>query len=103
MVSLRKYLNLQLPTLRQSQKTSERYKNPLVGNTGSQFTIDNSQLKQAPKLHTADCKIDWHKSMDAVHNLIRGLSPYPAAFTELGDKTLKVFRSEKEPAVQHQG
>jgi methionyl-tRNA formyltransferase len=30
--------------------------------------------------------------------LIRGLSPYPAAFTELGDKTLKVFKGEKEHA-----
>jgi methionyl-tRNA formyltransferase len=30
--------------------------------------------------------------------LIRGLSPYPAAFTELSDKTLKIFRSEKEHA-----
>jgi len=74
-----------------------------VENTGSQFTPDsyredNSQLKQAPKIHTADCKIDWHKSMDEVHNLIRGLSPYPAAFTELGDKTIKIFRSEKESA-----
>jgi methionyl-tRNA formyltransferase len=36
--------------------------------------------------------------MDEVHNLIRGLSPYPAAFTELGDKTIKIFRSEKESA-----
>ena len=45
------------------------------------------------------CRIDWHKSIDEIHNLIRGLSPYPAAFTELGDKILRVFRSEKEPAV----
>jgi methionyl-tRNA formyltransferase len=65
----------------------------------SQFTIDHSQLKSAPKIHTSTCKIDWHKSIDEVHNLIRGLSPHPTAFTELGDKTLKIFGSEKEPAV----
>jgi len=82
-------------TIAEEQPTLQ---NP-VENTSSQFTIDNSQLKHAPKIHTADCKIDWHKSVDAVHDLIRGLSPYPAAFTELGDKTLKVFKSEKEPAV----
>jgi methionyl-tRNA formyltransferase len=82
-------------TIAEDQPTLQ---NP-VENTSSQFTIDNSQLKHAPKIHTADCKIDWHKSVDAVHDLIRGLSPYPAAFTELGDKTLKVFKSEKEPAV----
>jgi methionyl-tRNA formyltransferase len=36
------------------------------------------------------------RSIDEIHNLIRGLSPYPTAFTELGDKTLKIFRGEKE-------
>jgi methionyl-tRNA formyltransferase len=62
----------------------------------SPLTIDYSQLKHAPKIFTKDCNIDWHKSADEIHNLIRGLSPYPAAFTELGDKTIKIFISEKE-------
>lgn len=61
--------------------------------------IDHLQLKHAPKITTQTCKIDWNKSTDEIHNLIRGLSPYPAAFTELGDKSLKIFKSEKEPAV----
>ncbi|TAL43262.1 MAG: methionyl-tRNA formyltransferase [Chitinophagaceae bacterium] len=57
----------------------------------------NSQLlKHAPKIFTDTCKINWLKPIEKIHNLIRGLSPYPAAFTELGDKTIKVFRSEKE-------
>ena len=34
--------------------------------------------------------------MDEVYNLIRGLSPYPAAFTEFEGKTLKIFRAKKE-------
>jgi methionyl-tRNA formyltransferase len=59
----------------------------------------SSQLKHAPKIFTATSEINWQKSIDEIHNLIRGLSPYPAAFTELGDKTLKVFRSEKEIAI----
>jgi len=58
-----------------------------------------SELKHAPKIFTATAEINWQKSIDEIHNLIRGLSPYPAAFTELGDKTLKVFRSEKEIAI----
>ncbi|MFI5185361.1 MAG: methionyl-tRNA formyltransferase [Chitinophagales bacterium] len=62
-------------------------------------THDSRFLKHAPKINTETCEINWQKSVDEVHNLIRGLSPYPAAFTELSDKTLKVFRSEKEPAV----
>jgi len=65
--------------------------------THSPLTTGHS-LKHAPKITTQTCQIDWRKSTDEIHNLIRGLSPYPAAFTELGDKTLKVFRSEKEHA-----
>jgi methionyl-tRNA formyltransferase len=56
-------------------------------------------LKHAPKIFTATCRIDWRKTIHEIHNLIRGLSPFPAAFTELGDKTIKIFRSEKESAV----
>ncbi|HEU5168454.1 MAG TPA: methionyl-tRNA formyltransferase [Chitinophagaceae bacterium] len=59
-------------------------------------TSDASQLKHAPKIFTETCNIDWRKSIDEIHNLIRGLSPFPGAFTELGDKTIKIFRSEKE-------
>jgi methionyl-tRNA formyltransferase len=53
-------------------------------------------LKHAPKIFTQTCKIDWAKPADEIHNLIRGLSPFPGAFTELGDKMMKIFRSEKE-------
>ena len=66
--------------------------------THSPLTTHHSQLKHAPKITTQTCQIDWLKSADEIYNLIRGLSPYPAAFTEFGDKTLKVFRSEKEHA-----
>lgn len=53
-------------------------------------------LKHAPKLHTETCYIDWNKPVQQVFNLVRGLSPYPAAFTELEDKKLKLFVTEKE-------
>ena len=66
--------------------------------THSSLTTGPSSLKHAPKITTQTCQIDWQKSTDEIHNLIRGLSPYPAAFTELGDKSLKVYRSEKEHA-----
>jgi methionyl-tRNA formyltransferase len=69
------------------------------GDPHSPLTTHHSPiLKHAPKITTQTCQIDWQRSADDIHNLIRGLSPYPAAFTELGDKTLKVFRSEKEHA-----
>ncbi len=50
-------------------------------------------LKHAPKLYTDTCKIDFSKSTIEVHNLIRGLSPFPGAFTSLNGKTLKIFRA----------
>ena len=54
------------------------------------------QLNHAPKIFTETCKIDFTKSVDDVHNLIRGLSPYPGAFTEFNGKVLKIYRSIKE-------
>jgi len=48
----------------------------------------------APKIFTEDCKIDWTRSALEVHNQIRGLSPYPAAYTEFNGKKLKVFASQ---------
>ena len=52
-------------------------------------------LKHAPKIFTETCKIDFSKTAGEVHNLIRGLSPYPAAFTFLDGKKLKIYKSEK--------
>ena len=63
------------------------------------------ELKEAPKLFKETCKIDWSKSVDEIFNLIRGLSPYPAAFTTLvsdnqqvGLKIFKAKKSEKKAA-----
>jgi methionyl-tRNA formyltransferase len=53
-------------------------------------------LKHAPKIFTETCKIDWNKSTAEIHNLVRGLSPYPGAFTQLQGKMLKIYRSVKE-------
>ncbi|HMT75574.1 MAG TPA: methionyl-tRNA formyltransferase [Chitinophagaceae bacterium] len=53
-------------------------------------------LKHAPKIFTETCKIDFAKTADEVHNLVRGLSPFPGAFCSLNGKTLKIFRTEKE-------
>jgi methionyl-tRNA formyltransferase len=55
-----------------------------------------SDLKHAPKIFTGTCKINWNDSVHHIHNLIRGLSPYPGAFGFLKEKKLKIYRSEKE-------
>lgn len=53
-------------------------------------------LHHAPKIFTETCKIDWSKTVDEIYNLIRGLSPYPAAFTYLNNKILKIYHAKKE-------
>jgi len=57
---------------------------------GNVAAIDQEQLiqnqdhvKHAPKIFKDDCRIDWSKDMESIRNLIRGLSPYPTAWTEL--------------------
>jgi methionyl-tRNA formyltransferase len=52
-------------------------------------------LKHAPKLFTETGKIDWLRPTVEIYNLIRGLSPFPAAYTELDGKLLKIYRAEK--------
>jgi methionyl-tRNA formyltransferase len=62
----------------------------------SALSIEHSALKHAPKIFTDTCKIDFSKTTEEIHNLIRGLSPFPGAFTMLNGKTLKIYKSEKE-------
>lgn len=56
----------------------------------------SAELKHAPKIFTDTCKIDFNRPTAVVHNQIRGLSPFPGAFTFLNGKTMKIYRSEKE-------
>jgi methionyl-tRNA formyltransferase len=57
---------------------------------------DNSlPIKHAPKIFKETCEIDWTKRAEDVYNFIRGLSPYPAAWTSLNNKHYKIFTSEK--------
>lgn len=50
-------------------------------------------LKHAPKLFKDDMLIDWYQPIDTIHNFIRGLSPYPAAYTTLHQKQFKIFHA----------
>lgn len=62
---------------------------------------DASELKSAPKIFKEDCLIDWNKSVREIYNHIRGLSPYPAAWTELvtenDEENLRFKLFESEP------
>jgi methionyl-tRNA formyltransferase len=66
---------------------------------------ESEDLKTAYKLNRDNMKIDWEKSMDEIYNHIRGLSPYPCAWTFVEDKSeqwnVKIYEVEKE-AASHQ-
>ncbi len=51
-----------------------------------QAEIDESTLRPAPKIFKEDCKIDWSLSGERIVNFVRGLSPYPAAWTTLSQE-----------------
>ena len=59
---------------------------------------DAGPLKPAPKINKEDCRINWTASVDRIYNFIRGLSPYPAAWSELTGENrivpVKIFRAE---------
>lgn len=64
---------------------------------------NDAALRHAPKIFTDTCRIHWEKPGQEIYNLVRGLSPYPAAFTELEGKKLRIFDAvvEKEkPTVR---
>ncbi len=56
--------------------------------------IEHATLHHAPKIFKETCLIDWNKNADAIQNLIRGLAPYPAAFTYLDGKVVKIFNTK---------
>ena len=72
------------------------------------FIQGSEELRPAPKLTKELCRIDWSRSTEEIYNLVRGLSPYPAAFTELvrtnshsgpdpESLSLKIYRAEPRP------
>ncbi|NTW23849.1 MAG: methionyl-tRNA formyltransferase [Lentimicrobium sp.] len=74
---------------------------------GSCTVIDQpnnpEDLKPAPRIFREHCQIDWKKSAVDVHNLIRGLSPYPGAYsnliTEKGPLEVKILGSTLPPTI----
>lgn len=73
---------------------SKTVQNIFKGNVDA-LEQDNSNLKHAPKIFKQDCKIDWGLDTITIHNKIRGLSPYPTAWSELTEnnltKSIKLF------------
>lgn len=69
--------------------------------TVPQQAQDDSQASHAPKIFHETCQINFDQTTAQVHNFVRGLSPFPAAWTTLDELELKVLRTEKE-IVEHE-
>ncbi|PKA99977.1 methionyl-tRNA formyltransferase [Flavobacteriaceae bacterium MAR_2009_75] len=70
------------------------------GNIETQKQVTSEPVKEAFKIHKDTCKIDWTQSLETIHNHIRGLSPYPAAWTNFingkDEMSLKIYKSTTE-------
>lgn len=53
-----------------------------------------AETKHAPKIFKETCEIDWQQPAKKVYDFIRGLSPYPTAWTVIKDKTYKIYQTE---------
>jgi methionyl-tRNA formyltransferase len=62
---------------------------------------DDSIASPAPKITKDICRIDWNNQSEDIHNLVRGLSPHPAAFFELNRRIYKVYKTKivEEPQL----
>lgn len=59
-----------------------------------QYEQDDSVATPAPKITKETCKIDWNKKAIEIHNLVRGVSPFPGAYFEKEQKIYKVFKTK---------
>lgn len=67
----------------------------ITNGTVTTYPQDENQFHHhAPKIFKETCQIDWNKDAKSIHNLVRGLSPYPAAWTTLQEKTCKIYLTE---------
>ncbi|AWG21619.1 methionyl-tRNA formyltransferase [Flavobacterium faecale] len=68
------------------------------GDVQTTIQTETAEIKTAYKLNKDNCKIDWTKKATAIHDHIRGLSPYPAAWTTIADKNeewnVKIYESK---------
>ncbi|HXX43066.1 MAG TPA: methionyl-tRNA formyltransferase [Chthoniobacterales bacterium] len=63
----------------------------LATGNASRTPQDNSRATLAPKLSREDGRIEWHEAAEVIERKIRAFNPWPTAFTQVGDHTLKIF------------
>lgn len=72
--------------------------------TATTSVQDHTTATPAPKLRAENTRIDWTQSTDTIYNFIRGLNPYPTAWTSLGEDKWKILKVVKvdERMVEHE-
>lgn len=63
------------------------------GNYPQEAQDESKEIKLAPKIFRETCEIDWTQPAEKIHNFVRGLSPYPAAWTTLNGLSCKIFKT----------
>ena len=76
-------------------------KNLFEGNVHSRPQILSGEERKAPKILKEDTKIDWNKSAQNIYNFIRGMAPFPAAYTTLSGDVFKIYFGQitEEPSI----
>jgi methionyl-tRNA formyltransferase len=69
----------------------------LLNGTSQRTPQDESKATFAPNIRRTDEKIDWSRSGEELYNQVRGLCPWPVAYTLLDGAILKVWKGEKVP------
>lgn len=64
---------------------------------------DHDRATRAPRLAREEGRIDWSRPSSEIHNRIRGLNPWPGAFSHLRNRVVKIWKSEKVPLTNHPG
>lgn len=64
---------------------------------------NSGELKPAPKIFKETCQINWDQPSGTIFNFVRGLSPYPAAWTYLGDKVSKIYKTGRLESAPDEG
>jgi len=76
-----------------------------TGNVVTKIQKESDDIKTAYKLNKENCKIDWSKSGAEIHDLIRGLSPYPSAWCDIKDGNqewaVKIYEAHFIPEAHH--
>lgn len=73
---------------------SKTVKGIIEGNNPRIRQNHDQELKHAPKIFKDDCLVNWNQPLQKVHDFVRGMSPYPVAWSNLGEKSFRISQAK---------